>query len=249
MSSRQSVLFLTNCEFGQSNVVLAVVYELLKKGEVDVHIASWTDLKPRVYQLHRQVFGLDETTRLTFHAIPGLGMFDSAFKNFNQPRDTLPHKPGFAGAMRLRELAPQMLAPWNKEEHIAMVDWFKELATTLQPAIVIIDPFLSPAHDMVRGSSWKYAVLSPCSLVAGLVPVEPWLAGFWKYPWQVKSCPNRLSRLLIMLCLEQYCNRLSIPAPLVKAAREHLLCLQWHFDADVSASHQGSYGCEKRTRH
>lgn len=192
MPSRPCVLFLTNCEFGQSNVVLAVISELLRKDVVDVHIASWAALEPRVVHLRRQFCGSvesKETERITFHTIPGTGMLDSVLKNFNQRRDTLPHKPGYAGATRLRELAPQMLAPWNPEEHIRMVTWFKELATTLQPAVLILDPILSPAHDMVRGSSWKYVILSPCSLASGLYLTEPWLAFFWKYPWQVKSVP------------------------------------------------------------
>ena len=40
MSERKSILFLTNHEFGQSNAVLAVAYELLIQNELDVHIAS-----------------------------------------------------------------------------------------------------------------------------------------------------------------------------------------------------------------
>ncbi|KAH7313135.1 hypothetical protein BKA65DRAFT_542660 [Rhexocercosporidium sp. MPI-PUGE-AT-0058] len=150
--------------------------------------ASWAALEPRVLHLNNQLLdsgAVNKTRSITFHAIPGLAMFDSALKKFNQGRDTLPHKPGYAGASRLREMAPQMLAPWNPEEHIRLVRWFKALATKLQPAVLVIDPFLSPAHDMVRGSTWKYAVRSTCSLIMGLIPAEPWLAVFWKYPWQV----------------------------------------------------------------
>ncbi|KAL2064290.1 hypothetical protein VTL71DRAFT_4784 [Oculimacula yallundae] len=193
MSSGRSVLFLTNCELGQSNVILAVAYELLKKGDLDVHIASWTALEPRVLRLSRQLFGPEaenETKRITFHSIPGLSMFDSAMKNFGQGRHTLQHKPGYAGTKHVREMTPQMLAAWTPEEHIRLVDWFKDLATTLKPTIVVLDPILSPAHDMIRGSNWKYAVLSPISLVSSLSLVEPWLAGFWKYPWQVMLCSN-----------------------------------------------------------
>ncbi|KAF2669953.1 hypothetical protein BT63DRAFT_226380 [Microthyrium microscopicum] len=202
MSSGQSVLFLTNCEFGQSNVVLAVIYELLRKGEFDVHVASWAALETRVLDLSGRLSEsgkVNGTSNITFHTIPGLDMFDAIQKNFNQGRDTLPHKPGYAGTTRLKELAPQMLAPWNQEEHISMVDWFKALATALQPAVIVVDPLLSSAHDMCRTTSWKYTILSPCSLASGLIPAEQWLAGIWKYPWQVKICPISLVTALTMV--------------------------------------------------
>ena len=40
MAERQNILLLTNSEYGQSNVIVAVAYELLLQGEFDVHIAS-----------------------------------------------------------------------------------------------------------------------------------------------------------------------------------------------------------------
>ncbi|CZT13516.1 uncharacterized protein RAG0_17009 [Rhynchosporium agropyri] len=64
-----------------------------------------------------------------------------------------------------------------------MVDWQRGLATNLQPAVLIVDPLLSPAHDILNDSSWKYAILGLCSVTPSLFPGEAWLAAFWKYPW------------------------------------------------------------------
>ncbi|CZT12561.1 uncharacterized protein RCO7_03980 [Rhynchosporium graminicola] len=63
-----------------------------------------------------------------------------------------------------------------------MVDWQRGLATNLQPAVLIVDPLLSPAHDILNDSSWKYAILGLCSVTPSLFPGEAWLAAFWKYP-------------------------------------------------------------------
>jgi hypothetical protein len=188
MSSRNSVLFLTNSEYGQANVVLAVTHELLATNKLDIHVASWPVLEARIQALTRQQSKsgvIPETSQIKFHAIPGLGMLDATFKNYNVSKDSLPHKPGYEGGARFRELAPQVLACWTPEEHLAMVDWFEDLAMTLKPALVVVDPFLSPAHDMVKKLNWKHVVLSPCSLAAALIPEQPHLAAFWKYPWYV----------------------------------------------------------------
>jgi hypothetical protein len=195
MSSRNSVLFLTCSEYGQANVVLAVTQELLATNEVDIHVASWPLLESRIQALTRQQSERKpvlEKNQIKFHAIPGLSMLDATLKNHNVSKDSIPHKPGFAGGARFRELAPQVLACWTPEEHLAMVDWFEELAMTLKPALVVVDPFLSPAHDMVKKTNWKHVVLSPCSLAAALIPQQPNFAAFWKYPRYVSiSGPPR----------------------------------------------------------
>lgn len=188
MTTRNSVLFLTNSEYGQSNVVLAVIHELLATDKIDIHVASWPVLESRIQALIRQQpesTTLSRENQVKFHAAPGLPMVDTSFKNHNVTKDSIPHKPGYAGGARLRELTPQVLCCWTAEEHLAMVDWYEDLATKLKPALVVVDPFLSPAHDMVRKMNWKYVVLSPCSLAAALIPEQPHLALFWKYPGYV----------------------------------------------------------------
>jgi hypothetical protein len=188
MNTRNSVLFLTNSEYGQSNVVLAVIHELLATDRLDIHVASWPVLESRIQALTSQRLepkAKPGKNQIKFHPIPGVGMLDATFKNYTISIDSIPHKPGYAGGTRFRELAPKVLACWTPEEHVAMVDWFGDLAMTLKPDLVVVDPFLSPAHDMVKKLNWKYAVLSPCSLAAALIPEQPRLAVLWKYPWYV----------------------------------------------------------------
>ena len=185
MSGQRKVLFLTNSEYGQANVVLAVTYELLLQNEVEVHIVSWPALAPRVTELNGRLLGSASTTnpgQVTFHTIPGNGMFDAVLENFGRTRDNMPHKPGYAGTAFFRTLAAEMLAPWLPDQHLQLVDWFEDLVRKLDAALIVLDPLLAPAHDMARKLHWSHAILSPCSLMAPLIPNQPWLAGFWKYP-------------------------------------------------------------------
>jgi UDP:flavonoid glycosyltransferase YjiC (YdhE family) len=48
---QKKVMFLTASEYGESNVVLAVAYELLLRQKYEVHIASFSPLESRVRRL------------------------------------------------------------------------------------------------------------------------------------------------------------------------------------------------------
>ena len=162
MSERKSIIFLTNHEFGQSNVVLAVAYELLIQNELDVHIASWSPLESRALALLERVQAEKAGTSIcpiTFHSFPLQSVLDSWLKNTTESaKADLPHPPGLNGAARLRRLTPQVLAAWHPEEHIKLYEW---------PSLVVLDPFLAPAHDTCRKLKLNHTILSPCTLASG----------------------------------------------------------------------------------
>lgn len=192
--ARKTVLFLTNSERGQANVVLAVAYELLLRDEVDVHIASWTPLEARVAELNKRYqFSAATPTkpgttaacrspgRITFHTCPFLPLLATITANTCYTVADMPHKPGYdagySGTAHFRDFVPAILAPWNPPEYLEIVEWSGALATKLATALVVVDPLLGPAHDMVRKMHLSHLVLSPCSLAAGLMALKPWLAG------------------------------------------------------------------------
>jgi hypothetical protein len=190
MSKRKSILFLTNSDYGQSNVVLAVAYELLQLNELDVHIASWSPLESRAVALSERVQAENAGVTIhpiTFHTFPLYSMFDSWLRNTrNGAKADLPHPPGLNGTARLKALAPQVLAAWEPKEHIALYDRCGELTAKIKPSLVVLDPFLAPAFDTCKKLKLKHAILSPCTLASGIIPEQPWLAGFWKYPGYVQ---------------------------------------------------------------
>jgi 2-acylglycerol O-acyltransferase 1 len=185
MAKRKEVLFITDCEYGQSNVVLAVAHDLLLRNEVDVHIASWIALKPRIIQLQDRICQENPTktvSPITFHNLPGLSMFESWLNETGYTKSRMCHAPGIRGAAHLRTLLSGLLHAWNPNDYIALYDWCADFAATLDPAVIVLDPFVPAAHDMCRTVPRNYVVLSPCTLAAGIIPEQPRLAWVWKYP-------------------------------------------------------------------
>jgi hypothetical protein len=191
MSDRKSVLFFTNSDFGQVNVVLAVVYELLRQNQLNIHIASWLNLKERLDSLTNTV--QDENLSqnipaIQFHDLASFPKFGEFLeKNKGRRKADVPHPPGRLGAERIELLKTKSLAVWDKDQYLSLFDWAAELTKKLDPGLVVLDPFLIPIHDMARYWKIKYAVLSPCTLADGLIPIQPLFASLWKYPAYVIS--------------------------------------------------------------
>jgi hypothetical protein len=184
MLNRKTVLFMTNEEFGQTNVVLAVVYELLRQNQLDIHIASWAALEPRVAALSEKVGREmpDITLQpVQFHTLPFSPMFSMWEKNGGSMA-SIPHPPGRKGMARLQPLVAELFGVWGPKEYVELCEACENLAKKLQPGLIILDPVFPPAHDMCRKLNWNHAVLTPCTLASGLIPGQPWLAGIWKYP-------------------------------------------------------------------
>ena len=95
---RKKILFLTNSQYGEAQVVLAVAQDLLSRGNCDVHIASYHDLSPRIEALRDGTFGKwpRESSSLTFHEFSGLSMHETRIKKFGI--EDIHHAPGFKNA-------------------------------------------------------------------------------------------------------------------------------------------------------
>ncbi|KAI0534908.1 hypothetical protein GGR58DRAFT_33846 [Xylaria digitata] len=186
MAERKTVLFFTNSDFGQANVVLSTAYELLRQNRLNIHIASWAPLKPRLESLSQKV--QDENLSrsipaITFHDLASFpGFLEFAKKNANRRKADVPHPPGRLGAERIALLAVRFLSAWGPDAHLALLGWAADLTKELNPALIVVDPHLVPIHDMARSLKRKYSVLSPCTLAEGLISEQPWLSAYWKYP-------------------------------------------------------------------
>jgi hypothetical protein len=98
MSSRPSVLFLTNPENRQSNVVLTVAYELLKPNNLNIHVACWPPLETPLAKLPAQVAAENPSFKIkpiTFHRMPFKSIHTSYETNFNTTLANASHKPGW----------------------------------------------------------------------------------------------------------------------------------------------------------
>lgn len=186
MAGRRTILFFTNSDFGQANVVLSTAYELLRQNRLNIHIASWAPLQPRLESLSQQAQSenpAESIPPITFHNLASFpGFLEFAKKNASRRKADVPHPPGRLGAERIAMLAVRFLSAWGPDAHLALLGWAADLTKELDPALVVVDPHLVPVHDMARSLKRKYAVLSPCTMAEGLLSEQPWFAAYWKFP-------------------------------------------------------------------
>jgi UDP:flavonoid glycosyltransferase YjiC (YdhE family) len=165
----KTVLFFTNAELGQSNVMLAVGSELAADEDFDVHIASFASMRDLV------------PPEINFHALRGTCMKDvftsKGLEYF--PR----HPPGVQGAMQsYREILQALMAPWENEDYLDLYDNCVSLIQELRPDAVVVDPLLGPAIDACSTHHKKYIVLSPGTFKDHVINLQPRAEVLWKYP-------------------------------------------------------------------
>ena len=179
MSQRKRVLLMTNSERGQANVMLAATHELLLHPELDVHVASFQDLESRFNEV---VSTTTTSEHATFHAFPAPSMMECWRRSGNGNLSTAMHAPSVNGALALLELATEICLCWTKEEYLAVYTFTKELISALDPAIVVIDPFLSQGVDACQFLKQEYIILTPLSMQQTLSKIQPMASIFCKYP-------------------------------------------------------------------
>nr|A0A411KZY6.1 RecName: Full=Glycosyltransferase buaB; AltName: Full=Burnettramic acids biosynthesis cluster protein B [Aspergillus burnettii]QBE85641.1 BuaB [Aspergillus burnettii] len=181
------VLFLTNSEFGQSSVVLAVAQELVRQSACEVHVASFSALKQQV-----------EALNVAFHALPGRSMKE-ALCDSGLP--FLPkHAPGTRGAVEsYRKGLQHVVAPWEPAGYEPIYRACLDLLDKLNPDLVAVDPLFGPGQDACNVRQCRYLVLSPASFKDHLVQVQPHLRVLWKYPVISSGLPCPLPLFLIII--------------------------------------------------
>lgn len=79
MSTPKKILFLTNSDYGQANVILATAYALFAtRAPVELHVASEYDLEPEIKQamkLADETLGTSTAHQIHFHGINGASQF------------------------------------------------------------------------------------------------------------------------------------------------------------------------------
>ena len=184
MVQRKKVLFLTNSEHGQANVVLAVAHELLIQDRFDVHIGSFHDLRPRVVELGHSVRSdfpnLCDRSPLEFHDIAGPSMMGAFLQNAKA--HDLTHPPGINGAILSYRRTLDMVYAWDGPEYIRGSQSCMEIVKKVDPVVVVVDNGLAQGIDACTTLSRKYIIMTPGSMKDIIGILQPRLAGLWKYP-------------------------------------------------------------------
>ncbi|KAF5319763.1 hypothetical protein D9758_018848 [Tetrapyrgos nigripes] len=181
------VLLLTNSEYGQANVFLALAHEFSLRN-VDLDLASFPPLLKR---LTRQRL----TEKLTFHTIFGLS-YEEALTRTADTND-LSHPPGVSGAIQSYRYVVDGLFPWTAEEYHQQLLSIQSILEEVRPTITVVDSLLNGALDVCKKMNWKCVVLSPNSPKDYIGMSQPALRGFWKYPALSSGFPYPVPLTLI----------------------------------------------------
>lgn len=169
---------MANSERGQANVLMAVIHELLLRPEFDLHVASFKELKPRF----ADEVAKTNATHATFHTFPAPSMLVCMQRVGDGEMGSLMHAPSAGGVIAGFARIPDVCVSWNEEEYLRVYNYTQELISTLDPAVVAIDPCLSQGIDACQTLKREYFILSPLSLQQHVIGVQPQAAVFWKFP-------------------------------------------------------------------
>lgn len=185
-SKTKSVLFLTNSEYGQAQVHLAIAHELLVRSDLQVHFASFPALHSGVCELQK----LHPSNPIRFHPInEGPSTTEAMSKNELHGWENLSHPCGIAHAVKALTKLPYLLSPRGWEGHFAIYQRCAQIIKDIEPSMVVVDCHFNAGVDMCRnwsngegGERMKYILINPVDLIHMVGMVQPSLGAFWKYP-------------------------------------------------------------------
>ncbi|TVY83172.1 Glycosyltransferase sdnJ [Lachnellula suecica] len=220
MADTMKILFFTNSEYGQSNVVVATAYELLHRG-CEIHIASFAadeDLgsafTKRIDALNNGEYGTlpTDSKPVTFHRITGESMVESWQRRSKLTPDiAMTHGCGLKHApLAYRSLMPVMGS--EGPEYLTAVESCVAALKLVQPKVIVVDSSFPQGHDAARMMNLNYVVLTPNSFRETIGAIQPRGYGFWGIP----AYPVSWSKVPLNIYLNARMIYAFFTAPIIK---------------------------------
>lgn len=194
------ILLLTNSEHGQANVFLATAHALLTLDQdVEVHFASFPPITEAVASTSDLALAHSPASKpITFHPISGVPMHQAWSRpEFERELDGSRHAAGrsLRTAWHRMRILLSVTLPWTGPELVEIIDSVRRIADEVDPHVVAVDPLFEPGLTAARqqhllrapqqaggGRSYRYVVLSPNTIKDFVMPSQPLLEAFWRYP-------------------------------------------------------------------
>ncbi|TRM63410.1 glycosyltransferase family 1 protein [Schizophyllum amplum] len=178
MASPRRILFLTYPEQGQSNIHLAIAFELHSRAipGVEIHLASFPELRKR-FERMRDVVHEDVDKQPTFHAVHGLTHFAGIVRE-GKTMAYMRHAP----TLRLWRKFAELFVPWTPKEYMSIVDETAAVIERVDPHLIIIDTLFAQAIDACNLLRRPHHILSP--ILPSIVSIrnQPLLYRLFCYP-------------------------------------------------------------------
>ncbi|PTU19711.1 hypothetical protein P175DRAFT_0525244 [Aspergillus ochraceoroseus IBT 24754] len=194
-----SVLFLANSEHGQTNLILAIIHELLVRGDVNVHLGSFPVLEKRLEKLladNAKSYDANYRSRIHFHPVSGPSNTEIFIRTGKRGAF---HPPGYTGSILGFKSLCEDIWSWEESEYVDIYQSCVDIIQTTKPSLVAIDFFFLQGRDAAYNTGHTYVLLNTTSLshiVLGLQRNGAWA---WKYPLPGTGFPYPLPPHLIPL--------------------------------------------------
>jgi hypothetical protein len=178
-----TVLFLSNSEYGLANVLLATAYALLvHHGDIQVHFASFPKRKADIARISKSARDQSrDASVMKFHELAGPTLGDALNSRGHFVAETI-HEPGLVGAAKLCRDIQKYLMPWSGPDYFTLYEQILRIIDEVDPAVIALDPQFGPALDATKDKNQSHAIVSPNSLRDNFAQFQPWGGMFWKYP-------------------------------------------------------------------
>jgi hypothetical protein len=195
MARTKRILFYTNSEFDQANVVLATAHALLHiEPQVDIHIASFRPLEEAVTST--SAFALETSPHkhakpITFHPLDGISWGPAASRPEVGVAATNDPTPGPIISVKNIPLIPAVMLPWRPAEFISLYRQAEDVLSDVRPDVTAIDPIFTPGLTLCHHLKINWLVLAPNMLLKDFLrPTQPRSAMLSKYPMFVPLHPT-----------------------------------------------------------
>ncbi|KAF4344787.1 UDP-glycosyltransferase 84B2 [Fusarium beomiforme] len=189
MAGNKRILFFTNSDFGQANVVLATAHALgLACHDAEIHIASFKDLRRGVDEASKFMQAIATQQQIAvpkpfiFHEIEGISWGLATKHPDTAIFETLELAPGFVNSAKGVAILPAVMVPWSPKEFLDIYKETERVFHEVRPDLAIIEPLFTQGLTFCHYQRVKWMVLSPNTTKEFAVPLQPNLAALWKYP-------------------------------------------------------------------
>ncbi|KAH8662478.1 hypothetical protein BX600DRAFT_513309 [Xylariales sp. PMI_506] len=196
------LLFFTNSDYGQANVVLATAHSLVHNAPgIEIHIASFHGLQSAVRSTSDYAIAtapkVSDAKPLAFHGLSGISWGPASFRPETAIAAANELTPGLFNSAKCVAAIPATLQPWRPDEFLAIYRESEQVLDQVNPDLIIVEPLFTPGMTLCHHLNANWTVLAPNTIKDFAVPLQPSLAMLWKYPLVCSAMPFPLPWSLI----------------------------------------------------
>ncbi|KAL4880324.1 diacylglycerol acyltransferase-domain-containing protein [Aspergillus karnatakaensis] len=192
-----SVLFLANSEHGQTNIVLAIIHELLVRGDINIHLASFPVLEKRLNKLlhdNEAAYDASYKSRIHFHPVRGPSNTEIFIRTGKRGAF---HPPGYTGSVLGFKSLCEDIWGWTEDEYVEIYESCLGIIKDVNPSLCAIDFFFLQGRDAAYNAGHTCVLLNTTSLSHIVLGLQKNAAWAWKYPMPGTGFPYPLPPHLI----------------------------------------------------